>query len=127
MIRKAIIVVLTLAAVGTGVAWAATLVRPVFYSVLTAQGAYLEITVSDGTADFVALWENGHPSFGTFLADIERSRLDRNGTRRRAFTLMEQGFPLGIGGTGERVPLCLPFILFAAYPTIAFIRGPLRR
>ena len=25
------------------------------------------------------------------------------------------------------VPLWIPFLLFAAYPTLAFIRGPLRR
>lgn len=31
------------------------------------------------------------------------------------------------GFTGGRVPLWLPFVLFALYPTIAFIRGPVRR
>ena len=28
---------------------------------------------------------------------------------------------------GARVPLWIPFLLFATYPTIAFYRGPLRR
>lgn len=31
------------------------------------------------------------------------------------------------GVTWVRIPLWAPFILFAAYPTIAFIRGPVRR
>ena len=137
MIRIAIIVVLTLGAAGTVAVWA------VSYHVQARDPAQIHVEYSYGRAYWFG--EPTDPSTeGWFLVDVSRGTLDLNcwnyKTSRpvpasRRWRLL--GFSFNVraltGGMppysfwSMEIPLWCPFVLFAAYPTIAFIRGPLRR
>ena len=104
MIRKAIIVMLTLAAVGTGVLWASSL----------GQG-YISIYETGGST-FVVLRTHGEFRFVWQKPTTDSSVPPSYQPARQYSTIF-----------GANIPLWIPFILFASYPTVAFIRGPLRR
>ncbi len=129
MIRKTIIVVLTLAAVGTGLAWGLShiVVGEVF---------------KDGSDPGFSWGDPRYPHEGLFLAvtegaivivrapewDYERQQWTR-GVYWDWVTMLRSVIDPRNSATvsGVEVPMGFLFVLFASYPTIAFIRGPLRR
>lgn len=123
MIRKTIIVILTLAAVGTGMSWAAS-----FYPnkqgfpapavgwtwFRDRQGLGSSLEVVRGNATFThSYWETtpGSPRVLLKLGPFKCEYLNGSGA---AWWIVG-------------LPLWLPFSLLTVYPTIAFVRGPLRR
>jgi hypothetical protein len=148
MIRKGLIMVLTLATVGTGLVCCRSYFRPSrnghFYEhsgevqgVVDLVHVYLSPTperlgptkfrfaafnVVDGTVDVVDsvggsvpnIFDYPTQSIGPFkLCSTEVATPPGSTARCYGFRL--------------RVPLWFPAALFAGYPTVAFIRGPLRR
>ena len=134
MIRKAIIVVLTLGAVGTGILWIVSYQRP-FYGWRGATTSWL------GRMSYVLMFHSGRAHIDFFLADREQYRgplpTDEGGRplRPHDFQWADLGViinhvsdpSVGIRNIEVCIPIWLPFMLFAVYPTLAFIRGPLRR
>ena len=121
MIRKAVIILLTLAAVATVVLWIRdgltrtpeTLWRPTL-----SDDAATFVVVSDGSIDFVLA------TCSVYLSQYE-SRYEVAGFTLQIYEPGEpvcSSFNLQVG-----VPIWFLFVLFAAYPTIAFIRGPVWR
>ena len=121
MIRKALIVVLALAAAGTTVLYIMSLSRQIEWDCDFGQQGW---TLMQWT-------EDGH------VIIMYRHNDDRRQYRRAALyslslILKDKTFwiSFSVGPSVEgttRFPLWAPFLVFAAYPTIAFVRGPLRR
>ena len=127
MIRKAIIVVLTLAAVGIGLAWLGSQIVYPWYDwtfQLNEEGR-LNVWCVPGSASF-GIWEPVENPVGDWS-----SRYGWGETRRGPPGWNNFSLEWGEYTSGRywivRCAYWLPFTLFAAYPTIAFIRGPLRR
>lgn len=134
MIRKTIIVVLTFAAVGTAGVWLAscTIVGQGFEQYEGVHGVSQTFRYSGGSLG----WAASDATVRSELSLIICTRLDSS-------EVVQEGFAdfAGFGWSrfvmpyqGGRVlnrslymPAWAPVVLFAAYPTIAFIRGPLRR
>lgn len=113
MIRKAIIVLLTLGAVGTGVLWVATLQTGLTYF----QHRCLCCTYA-GAAEFllfdVELWPTSESQgWSTFHGQFDHK-------------WMFDARPI-YWGVVVTIPLWFPLLTFAAFPAMAFVRGPLRR
>ena len=131
MIRKAIIVVLTLGAVGTAISTVASYDRPVIKRFNKGE-TYVAVRINSGsiTVGKIAIFPGAVPAAGILMPRLF-TRLADESFRRSLFSLPEiqsQTFPTGGGGWVVLVmPLWIPFVIFATYPTIAFIRGPLRR
>ncbi len=154
LIRKAIIAVLTVAAVGIGAVcvdshqsprswtWDAPLpVRRVF-----ERSCQKRVHLVAGTL-YVRDYEliDGNNTLTPCSAEFAGFRWatgfqrPQSGWTRSSYSAPLQGLPLGeqikalplfkkqLWYVDLRVPLWAPFILFATYPTIAFVRGPLRR
>jgi hypothetical protein len=127
MIRKAIIVVLTLAAIGTGLLWVGSY-RIWSWHAWTfplKDGGKLNAWGIPGSASF-GIWEpvenpvgdwSSHHGWG--LDPWELPGWDN-------FSL-KWGEHAGGRFWIVRCAYWLPFIAFVFYPTIAFVRGPLRR
>ena len=141
MIRKVIIVVLTAAATLTFASFVASSYRP-----LTKRFRSDETLVTVAirrAALIVATWTvprlSGQPAtmivWGCGLSAATPAagvRLPRSTTRlANPFCLPKfsrRTFPSGRGGFAMLViPLWIPFVTFAAFPTIAFVRAPSRR
>jgi len=125
MIRKLIILMLTLGAVGTLVLWVVTLwIEFEFHSrqswVLFARGGGVSLWWYQGIPPDILSAAQGWkvrqiPSGPIALADcvwVPKSTYDKTVT-----------IPWGV----VVIPLWMLFLLFLAYPTLAFIRRPLRR
>ncbi len=129
MIRKTIIVMLTLAAVASGVLWivsprhtrwsgALRTDKHAYHAMVRSGGIVLRRTPTAAHKDFGGWWVTApttrHHRFAGFMV-----------TRRN----VTNGEPPKIVGSALTVqlPLWAPLLVFATYPTIAFIRGPLRR
>jgi hypothetical protein len=119
VIRKAIIIVLTLAAVGTVAVYVASIFAVCAFPVLGS--ARNRCAVAFGLGAFVIEWG--------YL-------LDEASAWCSTFDGQVISFPIIVipdirvtsnGRTTIEVPLWIPLIVFGVYPTIAFIRGPLRR
>lgn len=129
MIRKTIIVVLTLAALGTGVLWGAShvIVGEVF-----EQGGTRNTGISWGDTFpregfFCGVTEGRFVILPTTRWDYERQEYTRGGFwdwATKQVVLDPRG---GDSVRGVQMPMWFLFALFAGYPAIAFIRGPLRR
>ena len=131
MIRKAIIVVLTLGAVGMFVLGGSSYFAATTFDWRTTDYDKLSVSVTNLA---VSVW---HKHADYVLSDFHRTHFEYelrgtddhwrfrvNGWRR--FEYDDFLF------TGEQIrfvffPFWVPAILFAAYPALAFIRGPLRR
>ncbi len=122
MIRKTVIIVLTLAAFSTAAACAYSLTtsEPVcIYRVYpVATSSYM--VVADRYQVRASHWlffETPRSSRRTEMAWLGFGLLSTVGTT-----------PAGTGLLTHRVsaPIWVPFLLLATYPTVAFIRGPLR-
>ena len=112
MIRKAIIVVLTLGAVGMGLALAFSVYRPIetsFYRVPFVDGAWVDVRATKGRIMFGRFQERG----------VRLSEPIEKAVHRLDWVVFPHRCPLWVS-------FALPMV-FATYPTIAFIRGPLRR
>jgi len=124
MIRKAILIVLTLAATGTGVACVAS-----WRSYVAYEGKYGEVAFVAG-----GLWFYRHPRVSYrpqgrgftmpqnhfYLTEHEFLVVPVWSTKHRWYGTPVQSTVLGI-------PLWIPFALFAGYPTLVFTRAPRRR
>jgi hypothetical protein len=148
MIRKIIIVVLTLGAVGTGVAWICSYclsislpyayvggtvqprVQPGVRRSVDVGNGRLRVTISSGGADvgyFGPRWQGSRwQPFATYPAFVDPT------TRRHASIPFLGGWQKLTGAPGTswysfHIRLWCPFVLSAIYLTIAFIRGPARR
>ncbi len=132
MIRKAIIVVLTLGALGTGVLWAAS-----FWGINVQQlrdGWHSEIIVVNGNLILQCQSLKGRESTLARLAMPSGREWHWGSETRVVWPLIKDRSPRFIPWMYQTpssmlasVPLYAVIILFATYPTIAFIRGPLRR
>ena len=125
MIRKAIILLLTLGAVATGLLWAATIVLPSFrvaHEVRWTSAQKSTLAAEEGTmrathASRVAAARNattGERSFGPFTVS-RRVVLDRENLRDVWLT------------RSLHAPLWVPLALFAAYPVFFLVFLVLRR
>lgn len=134
MIRKSIIVLLTLAAVGTAVGWVASYFRFVQCDGLIDQKDSLGVVVRRGTI----LIDHARPAhFGieplpsfprcSYLPDDGRGQFETYQLWHFDFHRGTDRFHSPVDRIWVEFPLWIPAILFAAYPTIALIRGPLRR
>jgi hypothetical protein len=103
MIRKTVTVVLTLGAVGTGIACSVSL----FSNWLLFSIGAVEVEIGSGALTLTsgAVFVQGVPWLWAY----------------------PRFYPLPGGDWILLVPFWIPFLLFATYPAIALIRGPLRR
>jgi hypothetical protein len=140
MIRKAVIVALALGAVGTfTLSWASTW-KPLSYNGQINRSTELTVVVSGGHIQVVWIQPLG-TDFSIEEEEFYRE-LIKTGRVISSVPLLDVRANWGFGinrrsGPGllgktyrfaeATAPLWAPCILFAAYPTIAFIRGPLRR
>lgn len=115
MIRKGIILLLTLAAVGTVVLWVVTLWWSFSYW-RAADG----LRIGHGPI-CVHLWHNVLPE--GFMMPEQGWRIHDPGE----VTWIPRSYFHSGHLWGVNVPLWLPFLLLSAYPTIALVRGPVRR
>ncbi len=130
MIRKAIIVALTLCAGVTAYAQFTSHRQWYSYS-WRSSSSEVSVAAARGRLVLAHLQYPGPISGRPVLSSVMRqyrgemhplrSLLDFEFTWRRPF------FGLGSYASVLIMPLWVPLLLFAAYPTIAFIRGPLRR
>ena len=115
MTRRSIAIVIGLVTLGWGVAWILSYVAPL-HSGRAPRGFRQIINVRDGRLTVyrsrgITAWDNVReerfvlPGFALF------TYAPQSGGRRWDMVLQ----------------LWMPFVLFAVYPTVAFIRGPLRR
>ena len=155
MIRRAIIVVLTLGAVGTVVLdivsrqrpllyFCDHIVQPTFWKLYTAQADHGKLRIAfESLGETVDITEQDLPSGvpHRILKPKQRTLRDRltdKGFSVHTFALWSYGSrwdgagsPLHTKAMRRAVSFASPawflFILLASYPTIALIRGPLRR
>ncbi len=132
MIRKAVIVGLTLGALAIGVLLADSFRAAKVYTTLDPGGSWTEVSIDDGVVAVLRFEAERYPLFDTFVSAfatgrrIMRERHGQDGGK----PLTARGLrrtPAGIRVKGTEVPLWFPFVIFSAYPAIAFVRGPLRR
>ena len=129
MIRKAIIVVLTLSAIGAGTVWVTSFKMPNTFSWFQNDASWVEVSIIGGNVEILVIEGKGFQFFRVFVQGFERSRTllrERHGkppTAKRLALIL----PSGLQARGTIIPFGPLFFLFAAYPTLAFIRGPLRR
>ena len=116
MIRKAVIVVLTLGAVGTLVGWVVTIRRSVVYN----RGLF-QVGVVEGNFS-VQDWSTSVPP--NVVMNLSQGWYV---SRSSSFYWMPAIYYRNGSLAGVRIPLWMLFLLLATYPTLAFIRGPLRR
>ncbi len=125
MIRKAIIVVLTLASVATSVVYVASYpMSPLRGSTSMLFAPVYNVVLYSGRCR-IAEWDGGFATPGRaytlwrLTGGWEFGRTfwhDRETFGRDSVLVSMIGFPLW-----------LPLVLFAAYPVVTFVRGPLRR
>jgi hypothetical protein len=114
MMRKAIIVVLTLAAVGTACLWA-----------LNSLNANLLVEASDGGLSIVVAYDRDpEPPRTTVEYRLGRFALKRSAAH--GIALPGGLVPQTVMWTLE-MPLWALLVLFAVYPLVGFTRGPVRR
>jgi hypothetical protein len=128
MIRKAVIVVLTLGAVVTGVVYVATGDTAKVWSWYRNDTTWVEVGLNRGVVSILIIEDTGYQMFPVFIKSFAYARnlvRERHGSPPTFRNLPP--LPAGMKPSGRTFPI-LPLVgLFAAYPTIAFIRGPLRR
>ncbi|MCH8966496.1 MAG: hypothetical protein IID43_02365 [Planctomycetes bacterium] len=138
MIRRAIIVVLTLAALGTTAAWVDSGSvhaeddgqTGVAYTVVARKYGFAEPTDPNGWNWLEVGVDGGR--FYLSCYDFKTPPRDVYNWywRRLGFSFSADVLPGGNPPYSHwflAIPLWCPIVLFAAYPTIAFIRGPVRR
>jgi hypothetical protein len=137
MIRKAIIILLTLAAVGTIAAWVVShTVQAIDVDKDTVAYSYgRDYSFLEPTDPNEGMWLRVAVSGGTLHLNRWNSNAPRRVPASRRWRLLRFSFVTG-AYTGTKppysfwlleVPLWCPIVLFAAYPVLAFIRGPVRR
>jgi len=144
MIRKVVIAMFTLAASGTGIVALTSIARPIHVETTTGSDSVIAIVVAYGWAG--AFWyqcnklnavDNLVSTNGNDVV-LHRPLLRENYAwdvyQHRELASFRLGrYDKRVPGEGyyksvEAIaPLWLPFLLLAAYPTIAFVRGPMRR
>ena len=130
MIRKATIMLLTAMAVVTVLAWIGSYIpRSDGLGIRFGKGWWTGWIY----ADPLRVWVAGH--LGELSVGVtcsgDTQLIGRPLLRSRQFAFAEVKYVARLDGNDLEHELAVPFsvltILFAAYPTIAFIRGPLRR
>ena len=125
MIRKAVIVVLAIGAVGTVALWAHTLRTGYMYSNYTKDSLWV---LGVGRGGLSMAKHEGRVRSGPYTHPPPGWHRYRQAGARLEYTCW---IPWVDHPTDNvlalDVPLWMPFMLLAAYPTLAFIRGPLRR
>lgn len=128
MIRKVIILMLTLGAAGMVALWATTAWRSAEYLYHDrTTSTYLVVGVEAGWAH-VCTWPSafGLPAhLPPGVRPHSLTSLMRYIRRTGPYLGVMAGPYLGVKVLS--IPLYVPVVLFAAYPTLAFIRGPVRR
>ena len=124
MIRRAVIAVLTVAAVGTGAGWIVS---------HCCERAKTVFEYEPTDASVVQLLFDQGSFLIRYFHDVEGTEISSRGPvfgKLQCRTGMadrrhDRGSYCRFVAIGS--PFWLPFFLFAAYPAVAFIRGPLRR
>ena len=128
MIRKAIIVVLTVAAVGTALS---SLLPPWVTFLKVSKNPYLAVGRGPAFTIEVNYVDRRDPETVTGLIGPECRHKKAVGFELVYGNSTEHHLPedrvYAVWALRANVPLWCPFALFAACPTITFIRGPLRR
>lgn len=106
---------LTLAAVGCGILWIISHVHPGYVELLEMDDWAVGAIAANGRAAILYV-ELPEPHVYVFP-----------GSSPRRFGLMFVHRDKALGTVLIGLRICVPTVLFALYPTIAFIRGPLRR
>ena len=137
MIRKGIIVVLTVATLGTIAAWVAShTVQAIDVDKDTVAYSYgRDYSFQEPTDPLEGMWLRVGVIRGTFHLNRWNYNAPRRVPASRRWRRLRFSFVTGAYRGIKppysfwllEVPLWSPIVLFAAYPTIAFIRGPLRR
>ncbi len=128
MIRKTIIVLLTLGAFGTGVGWIVSFTSSVSYTRnakrVTLHGGFLEFKT-------FSTYPQHQPRQGWHVLSCTTQGYRHPCDCTFAEWLSYQGLRGPQGGklfsVASGVACWVPFVLLSAYPTLVFIRGPLRR
>ena len=128
MIRKAIIVLLALAALGAGVLWLDShRQRPIILRRVrlydTGDDNTTMVAVRGGTIR-VARWG---PDVSSLRSDDPIGTANTEVMLPYVFAFRSGAAAAGHSTSSFRLWLWVPFALFSTYPFIAFIRGPLRR
>jgi hypothetical protein len=119
MIRKVIIVLLALASVGSGVVWAISYQEPWIVDIFATDHSALGMGLGWGRAEFMYMSPIPREPYG--LLDLASSPAPRP----LFFWTREKRF--GTDWSRVGFPLWFPVIVFAAYPVVALLRGPVRR
>ena len=118
MIRKAIIVVLTLGVIATAAVWLASHREPVVFHIPDTDQWEVGLAVLGGRCLGLCIDQTA----ASHLAHSHRSAWPR-----RSFHIKSLRHPIAGSWLSVGFPAWLPLLSFAAYPTLAFISGPLRR
>jgi hypothetical protein len=133
MIRKLIIVVLTVAALTSGFLSLASFAWSFGFEPIDTTTAWLRVDFGHGgcTAYYLAYnYDGRHPNLQQTLrlgAKVQNGMLRSNINPRGRFQYLSSARGRVSGWQYVAFPLWAPFSILAAYPTIAFIRGPMRR
>ena len=121
MIRKAIIILLSLGVVGTGLAWAMSGWYQMAYKRWVCTSPWKVLVYLDMGCLNCSAYKRSDLKLSEHYDSPWRLV-----SHPRHFFFMPR-----YGSTGRAmfvtIPLWMPLIVFATYPTLAFIRGPLRR
>ena len=134
MIRKTLIVALTLAAVATGLTWMMSYSNAVSMSRFwhrQEEPYSVDYPFGEDNIRYLLDYWGGYAVYdGRITA---QARLEGSSNIFELDKTTFAGFELYANWLGQAwvfkatIPLWMPFVLFAIYPIITFIRGPLRR
>ncbi len=132
MIRKAIITASTIVATSTGLLWAASYVVSVRLWAFPTSSGFTVFDAEHGCGNVIygdawdsqalEIWKMTYREYEDALEDFA------GWTNRTEFRIITSHWYMAdFRWTAVSFPLSPVWILFSVYPTIAFIRGPLRR
>jgi hypothetical protein len=123
MIRKLVIGLLTLATIAYGALWAYSQNNPLTNGVETESWM---LAVWMGVGELAAV-------FGPPFPDVQYGSLDLSGQSQpppifsSPILSVDKSKMFGVEHLVISLEIWVPLVVFAAYPTFAFVRGPLRR
>ena len=130
MIRKALVTISSVVALGTVAIWAVSLQMPLVHNWYPDPTRWSEIGIADGNAYLLTVESESHPFFGTFMASFERGRQivrERGWQPPVSHVSLNQILPPGLQADGASAPVWVLIVLFSTYPVVAMVRRTLRR
>ncbi len=137
MIRRTLIPLLTLVAAGSGGAWVVGLLMGPFHGSVESANRAVVVSIVGGTADLAVFGIASKWGHTTFTAEVRTYRDFCVGPHRHAIRPTSRAFHFDVSLDGRPpldalklnagCPLWLPFLVSAAWPFVAWLRGPVRR